>query len=243
MMILSRLGTFLILAALTSPARAQTADGLVAKNLAARGGAHKLRTVRTMMITGTITLGGETSPISIKVRRPNQIREEFKVQGAEIARAFDGTAGWQSQKSGEEKKIESLGAGEANNIREEAENAIDGPLLDYSKKGSKLEMLGRDVIGGKPVYKLKVTTHLGTSITQFLDAATFLEVHEEIERTVNGKVVLIVEDVGDYREVEGIKFAHQFISGTTENPRQSVLQIDKIELNVPVERRVFAMPK
>lgn len=242
-MILPRLAGILILTTLSSAGWAQTADGLVAKNLAARGGAGKLRAVRTMVMAGTISLGGETSPISIKVRRPSQIREEFKVQGAEIARAFDGTTGWQSQKSGDEKKTESLGAGEGNNIREEAENAIDGPLLDYSKKGSKLEMLGRDVIGGKPVYKLKVTTHLGTSITQFLDAATFLEVHEEIERTVNGTLVLIVEDVGDYREVGGIKFAHQFISGTAENPRASVLQIDKMELNVPVERTVFGMPK
>jgi hypothetical protein len=242
-MILPRLAVILMLTSLSSPVRAQTADELVTKNLAARGGANKLRAVRTMVMTGTISFGEQSSPISVKVRRPNQIREEFKVEGAEITRAFDGTAGWQSRKSGEESKVEALSGGEGNNIREEAENAIEGPLLDYSKKGSKLEALGRDTVGGKPVYKLRVTTHMGTSITQFLDATTFLEVHEEIERTVNGKLVMIVEDVGDYRDVAGIKFAHQFISGTTENPRASVLQIDKMELDIPVEASVFIMPK
>ena len=225
-----------------SVAWGQTADELVAKNLAARGGVEKLRAIRTMVLTGTISFGEQSSPIAVKAWRPNQIREEFKVQGTEVTRAYDGTIGWQIEKSGEESKVDVLHGGEADNIREEAENAIEGPLVDYAKKGSKVEALGRDTLGGKPVYKLKITTHMGTSITQFLDATSYLEMHEEIERTVDGKLTTIVEDVGDYHDIGGIKFAHRFVSGTKENPQASTLQVDKMELNVPIEASVFSMP-
>jgi hypothetical protein len=221
---------------------AQTADELIAKNLAARGGAEKLRAVQTMLIHGTISFGDASSPIEVKAQRPGRIREEFTVDGTAMTRAYDGSTGWTAQKKGDENKVEALSGGEADNIREEAENAIEGPLLDYAKKGSKVDALGRDTWDGKPVYKLKITTHMATSIVQFLDSATYLEIHEEIERTVDGKLMVIVEDVGDYRDVSGIKYAHRFVSGTEENPKANTFQVEKMELNAPVDAGLFAMP-
>ena len=221
---------------------AQSADELVAKNVAARGGAEKLRAIKTMVMSGTISFGEEKSPITVKAWRPNQIREEFTVQGTELTRAFDGNTGWQIEKNGEESKLNLMSGGESDNIKEEAENAIEGPLLDYAKKGSKVEALGKDTVEGRPAYKLKITTRGGSSITQFLDGTTYLEIYEEIERSVNGKPMTIVEDVSDYREVGGVKFAHRFVSGPRENPQASTLQIDKMELNVPIAESVFAVP-
>lgn len=242
-MIVARIAVYLLSLGVVSAGWAQTADELVTKNLAARGGVKNLRAIRTMKLTGTISYGDATSPISVQARRPSQIREDFKVQGNDVTRAYDGSTGWQSEKAGDQTKAEALTAGDADNIREEAENAIEGPLLDYAKKGSKLKVLGRDTLDGKAVYKLKITTHMGTSITQFLDAATYLEIHEEIERTVDGKLLTIVEDVGDYRDVGGVKFAHRFISGTKENPHATTLQIEKMQLDVPIDASVFTMPK
>ena len=93
------------------------------------------------------------------------------------------------------------------------------------------------------IFKLKITTSLGTSITQFLDAASYLEIHEEIERSANGKLITIVEDVGDYREVDGVRFAHRFVSGTREDPTASKLQIDKMQLNTPADAAAFDKPQ
>ena len=231
--------TIIVFLALAASCSAQTADELITKNLAARGGAEKLRAIQTMTMEGTISFGETSSPLTVKVRRPNQIREDFKIDGNAVSRAYDGASGWEMQAD----KLRQLEAGDLNNIREEAENAIEGPLLDYAKKGSRVEALGKVAIDGKPVYKLKITTSLGTSITQFLDASTFLEIHEEIERSANGKLMMIVENVGDYREVNGVKFAHRFVSGTPDSPTASTLQINKMQLGVSVDAAVFAMPR
>jgi hypothetical protein len=239
-----RIGVVFCTSALPITGFAQTADQLVRNNIAARGGAPRLRAVRSMAITGTIRFGKEGSTITVRALRPEKIREDFTVQGTEITRGYDGATGWLlQQKNGEDKKLEILSGGDADNIRDEAENAIEGPLLDYVKKKSKIEAIGRDTWQGKPVYKLKIRTHIGADITQFLDAKTYLEIHEEIERTVDGRLTVIVEDVGDYRDVGGIKFAHRFVSGTKESPGATLLQIEKMKLNVPLDASLFAVPK
>ena len=225
----------LFLTAAISACRAQTVDELIAKNLAARGGAEKLRAIQTMSMAGTISFGDASSPLTVKTGRPNRIREDFQIQGSDVTRAYDGSSGWEMQAG----KVRELADGELDNIREEAENAIEGPLLDYAKKGSKAEVLGKDFVGAMSVFKLKITTRLGTSITQFLDASSYLEIHEEIERSAGGKTITIVEDVGDYREVGGVKFAHRFVSGTKENPTASILQVEKMQLNMPVDAGAF----
>ena len=169
---------FLLTAAICS---AQTADELVAKNLAARGGGEKLRSIQTMVMTGSLSFGNASSPLSVKVARPNRIREDFTVDGSAVTRSYDGAAGWQMQSG----QVSDLTGGDLNNILEEAANAIEGPLLDYAKKGNKVEALGKDTWAGKPVLKLKITTRQGTGITEFLDASSYLEIHEEIERSAN----------------------------------------------------------
>jgi hypothetical protein len=229
-------GMLMVFLAFATASFGQTADEVIAKNLAARGGAEKLRAIQTMTMTGTISFGDAGSPLKVKVRRPNQIREDFKIEGQDMTRAYDGAAGWE-MKGGQTRD---LADGELDNIREEAENAIEGPLLDYAKKGSKAELLGKGDVGGKPVFKIKITTKMGTGITQFLDTSSYLEIHEEIERSVNGKSMMIVEDVGDYREVNGVKFAHRFVSGSRENPTASTLQVEKMELDEAVVASEFA---
>jgi hypothetical protein len=233
-----------VFAVLVAACWGQTADELIAKNLAARGGAAKLRAIRTMQMTGTISFTETPSPIRVRAKRPSMIREDMQVQSGNLTRAYDGKTGWQrlGTKKNPLAKATALADGVLDNIREEGENAIEGPLLDYAKKGNKVEALGQDSFDGKPVYKLKVTTKAGSGITQFLDAETYLEIHEEIERSVNGHLSTVVEDVGDYREVGGIKFAHKFVSGSKEKPKSATLQFEKMELNVPLGAEVFAMP-
>jgi hypothetical protein len=52
----------LVLAASTARAQAPSVDEIVAKNLAARGGLDKLRSLQTMKMTGTINVQGMDMP-------------------------------------------------------------------------------------------------------------------------------------------------------------------------------------
>jgi hypothetical protein len=68
---------------------AQTADELVAKNIAARGGPEKLRAIHTMTMAATISFGPQgSSPLTVHAMRPDKIREDFKIDGKPSMRAW-----------------------------------------------------------------------------------------------------------------------------------------------------------
>lgn len=60
-------------------ATAQTADEIIAKNIAARG-LDKLKSVRSVTITGRLEGPVMDSPISVRLKRPNKYRDGLERQ-------------------------------------------------------------------------------------------------------------------------------------------------------------------
>src|SRR5271154_6137872 len=195
-------------------AQAQTADELIAKNVAARGGIAKLRAIRSMLITAKlVTPDGGGGPMTVRLLRPDLIQEEMKFGATVTIRTFDGKSGWTSNRGSSHEDVKVLTGGDLENLRDEGANGIDGALADYKTKGNRVEFSGAAVVEGRPCYKLKVTLRSGHVQYQYLDSQTFLEVHEEIVRSFDGKETTIEESVGDYRQEGGVLFAHKFVSG------------------------------
>jgi hypothetical protein len=88
----------LLAAAAAPPPPAPTVQEVLAKSLAARGGAQKLHAVQTRREIGTLELGaGNRWPFVVEHKRPNRMRMEIELQGAKLIRGFDGAHGWQKQ--------------------------------------------------------------------------------------------------------------------------------------------------
>src|SRR5205814_8255603 len=98
------------------------------------------------------------------------------------------------------------------NIQDQAD--FYGPLVEYKAKGHRVELIGKENVQGTSCYKLKIMLKTGNLMYQYLDAKTFLEVREELIHTVDGKQMEIEETVGDYKEVGGVLFAHEYDSNT-----------------------------
>jgi len=230
--------------ALAASTPAQTVDGIIAKNLAARGGIAKMRAIRSMVLTARLaTPDGGQGSLTVRLLRPNRIREEVIFSAMNSTRAFDGQSAWLHSRENNREDVRPLTGGDLDNLQDEAENGIDGPLADHASKGNKVELVGTEQLEGKPCYKLKITLHSGHIQFQYLDAKTFLEIREEIVRTVDGQDTVIEETVGDYRREGGILFAHSFVSGVVGSPQRTTLTIDKFDLNPPVDKALFQMPK
>jgi len=228
---------------LSPAAHAQTADELVAKNLAARGGIARLRAIRTMTVTAKlVTPDGGGGPMTINLMRPDRIREEMHFGAALTIRTFDGKSAWVLDRGANHEDIKDLTGGDLENLQDEGANGIDGSLADYKEKGNKVAFEGAAVVEGRPCYKLKVTLRTGHMQYLYLDSQTYLEVHEEIVRTFNGKENIIEETIGDYREEGGVMFAHRYVSGFAGSAKKSTLTFEKIELNLPIEETLFAKP-
>ncbi len=66
------------LALMAAPVAAQTVDEIVAKHVAALGGAAKLKAIKTKKITGKASGGGGPEiPVRVEQARPEKMRLEF----------------------------------------------------------------------------------------------------------------------------------------------------------------------
>lgn len=223
-------------------AEAQTVDEIIAKNLAARGGKDRIAAIKTVEIKGTIAFGDVEGPIWIRIRRENQIRQDFMLDHQPGTRAYDGKMGWEWMSFQAQEGPHPLADGDLENIREEAENAIDGPLLNAAARGNKVEYLGKVAVGGRTGHKLRITMKSGRVIEQYLDPATYLAFYEEIERNVGNHEALIVGTIGDYEETKGVQFARKFVNGPREKPEAQKLTITSVDVDATFADDIFEMP-
>lgn len=229
----------LALLALASGAGAQTLDEILASYLQARGGLDKLKAVQTARLTGRISFAiGMEAPFTLEKKRPNAMRAEFTLEGAKGVQAFDGRTAW-TQAPGE-RVAERLGAEESGQVEEQAD--FDGPLVDWKAKGHSLELQGKERLGTREAFRLKLTTKNGNVRTIFLDAATHLEVRIQGKRNFGGEEVVIESSLGDYREVDGLKVPFRIESGPKGVPQRQRIAFDKLELGVAIDDARFRMP-
>ncbi len=220
---------------------AQTADEIIAKNIQARGGADKLKSVKSIKSTATMAMGpGMEAPGVLIQKRENLARLEFTIQGLTAVQAYDGKNAWQVMPFMGKKDPELMSADEAKEVEEMAD--MDGPLMDYKSKGHQVELLGKEKVEGTDAYKLKVSLKNGDVQTVYIDADSFLEIKEETKRTVRGSEQVFESSIGDYKEVNGIIFPFAEESGVKGSQQKEKLTVTKIELNVPVDDSIFKMP-
>jgi hypothetical protein len=221
---------------------AQTADELVAKNIQAKGGIDKIKAVQSYRMTGKLVAGGGfTGSVGQENIRPNLVRETFAFQGLTAVQAYDGTTGWQIQPFGGRKDPQLMGEDDLPDLLIDSD--FDGPMVDYKEKGNSVEYLGHDVVDGDDALRLKVTLKSGNIIYYYLDPDTFLEIRKETQEFVRGSVKENVTDLGSYKPVAGVMYPFSIASGPKTDPTSwQTVTVEKIEVNVPIERSEFAVP-
>jgi len=237
-----KLSLVVALAVLLVPSMlAQTVDEIIAKNVQARGGMDKIKSVQTIRSTATMTMGpGMEAPGLMIQKRPDMARLEFTVQGLTAIQAYDGKDAWQIMPFTGKKDPETMSADDKKDLEENGD--IDGPLVDYKSKGNKVELLGKEKLEGTDAYKLRVALKNGDVITMYLDADSFLEIKEELKRNVRGSEQEVEAVMGDYKEVNGLMFPFATENGIKGSQQKQKITISKIELNTPVDDAIFKMP-
>jgi hypothetical protein len=110
--------------------------------------------------------------------------------------------------------------------------------VDTGAKG-KAELLGKEAAGGHDAYKVKVTLLSGDVYTYYIDSASYLPIHWQGARVINGKPVVFESDFSDYREAGGVKFAFQIDSWMQGSSQKQKIAFTKIEINPPIDDARF----
>jgi hypothetical protein len=119
---------------------------------------------------------------------------------------------------------------------------IAGPLVNYAAKGYQAVLKGKDTVNGKEAYKIQLTNAAGKEITYYIDTKTNLLIQlrqmGDANRSGGGGTTEIITDLSDYKEVGGVMFPHTIVTEGTGMGSGS-MTFDKIEVNVPVDEKLY----
>ena len=234
----------LALGLLTRPAQAQTIDEIVARHIEARGGKARLSAIQTIKLTRTVATGiGTPLKVVVYKKRPNLMRlEQASAQpGATvIPRAINPEVVWDTVQGKPVPRPDQIAA-----ETRDVEGDFDGLLVDWKDKGHSVVLDGREKSAGGEAYKLTVTLKSGLKRTIYLDAQTFLERrHTGVLNLPGGRQFDVIITFDNWRDVEGVKFPFDITEERTgKEPVVSlVTYTETIELNIPLDDGMFAMP-
>jgi len=234
---------WLLVAGLTGAAvQAQTADEIINKHLAARGGKDKIKAVQSARMTGKLVMTGQgmEAPITMELARPNKMRMEFTIQGMTGIQAYDGKSGWSVMPFMGKTEPEAMSADDIKQAEDQAD--LDGMLVDYKEKGHQVEYVGKEDVEGTPAHKLKVTKKNGDVVNVYIDAESYMNIKEAGKVKVRGQEIEGQTTFGDFKTVDGLVFPFSIEQKAQGGPGGMVISISKIEINPALEASRFAMP-
>jgi hypothetical protein len=223
-------------------AQAMTADELVNKNVAARGGMDGLQAIKSLRLSGKMIVGGFGAEIdAVQIyKRPGAYRFEGTLQGMTMVQSYDGKEAWRISPFQGRKDPERTSADDAKELAEQAD--FDGSWVNAGAKGNKLDYLSTEDVDGTEAHKLKVTLANGDVEYVYFDPDAFLVIRTLKQRTVRGVELREETDYSDYEKVNGTFVAFSTSSGNAGDTQRTKFTVDKADANASVDDATFAFP-
>lgn len=210
---------------------AQTADEIVAKNIAALGGAEKLSSLKSVKMEGNLSTQGIDIPITLTKLHMKGMRMDLEIMGTANYQLANETKGWVFMPIQQMDAPQEMPAEQHKSIKSQMD--VQGTLFNYKEKGYTVEYVGTEKLDGGDAWKLKVIKN-GEPSFYFIDTKTNLLVKTSATREVNGQSMDIESVFSDYKKnADGFMFAY------TTNTTQGNIVYDKISTNIPVDEKIF----
>lgn len=254
----------------TPPQPLLSAQQIVEKNVAARGGLKAWRAVQTMRMTGKIDAGrlrtkppvplytvtkthfdpsniksapvGEMVqlPFVMNLERPNKMRFEMQFRGDTAIQVYDGANGWKLRPFLGRHEVESFTPEEEKIASQQQQ--LDGFLIDYAAKGTRVESEGIEKVDGNDAYKLKLTLKNGDVRHVWVDAKSFLDVKIDGTRRMDGKPKQVATYFRDYKSVQGLTLPFTMETSVEGVKGSEDIAIQQVEVNPKLAESEFTRP-
>jgi hypothetical protein len=143
-------------------------------------------------------------PFLMELARPRKMRFELQFAGQTALQVYDGVSGWKLRPYLNRLEVEPYTADEIKAASMQSE--LDGLLVDYAAKGTRIESDGTEKVEDRDTYKLKLTLKSGQVTHVWVDAQTFLETKIEGQpRRLDGTYHPVEIYYRDYRNVDGLE--------------------------------------
>jgi hypothetical protein len=242
---------------------------ILERNAAARGGLEAWRKVSSLSMSGKMDAGrarvvhpedyaaGHKRPLNaagsepdrgtlvqvpftMEFKRPRKSRVEIDFHGQKAVQVYDGQKGYKLRPYLNRSDWQPFNANETKAAAEQQE--LDGALLDYAAKGTRIEVEGMAPVEGHDAFRLKLKFKDGQEERIWVDASSFLEVRIDGARAVGPRSRPLHTYLRDYRPVNGLKVP--FLTETQVEGRADPERIivDAVTVNPTLDNARFAPP-
>jgi hypothetical protein len=264
---------------IAKPRATLSASDIISKNVAARGGLQAWRAVQSISMEGKLGAGGNQRntlplpipgnksgkltvptrpaeevqlPFEMDLQRPRKARFQIQFGGKTAVQVYDGTNGWKLRPYLNRLEVEPFTSDELKTSSMQPE--LDGPLVDYVAKGTRIELEGMEKVENRDAYKLQLTMKDGHAFHIWIDALTFLETKIEGQpRRLDGIEHPVEVYYRDYRPVNGLQIpfvletkvlpvTHAEVNGGSTAISTEKIVIERVAVNPRLDTSLFAKP-
>src|SRR3954451_12636061 len=180
-------------------AKAQTAEGIIAKHIEAIGGKEKLSRIKSVRMENTIQVMGNDAPSTTVILNGKGFRNESEFNGQKMVQVVTDKGGWMINPM--------MGGTTAQPMPEEQfkagqEQIYAVPFLNYAARGNKAELLGQEKVGTVNAYKIKLIGKDSGSTTYYFDPATYYIIQTVKSAEMMGQQMQVTTTYSDFKKTE-----------------------------------------
>jgi outer membrane lipoprotein-sorting protein len=181
-------------------------------------------------------------PFTLEMKRPRKSRLELQFAGKTAVQVFDGTNGWKVRPFLNRNDVDPFTAEELKSEVDQPD--MEGPLVDYAAKGTKVALAGVEPVNGHDAYKLKLTTKSGKVQHIWIDTQSFLDVKVQgTPRRFDGRMRDVWIYQRDFKTVGGLNIPHEYetaVDGVTQTHK---MVYESVKVNTSLDDARFTKPQ
>lgn len=217
--------------------QAQSLADIVNKNVAALGGADKLKVLKSQYAEGTMEMQGMNFPFKRWVLQDKAMRLEFEAMGTTNIQVLTSAGGWIQMPVMGKTTPEDMDSASIRAMGKQLD--LTGDFYRYNEKGNKLELLEPETVDGVKLAKVKVTYTNGNATTCFVDPATGNVLRTANSMAIQGQHMELVTNISNFAKTAD---GYNYGSSISQEPVGVKINITKMENNVPVSENMFRKP-
>lgn len=231
------LTSFLILVTAVAQAQTPSVNEIIAGYAKAIGGVDALKKITSMKSTGSVAMQGMDLPMTSQVVFNKGVRIDVDVMGQSVIRAYGNGKGWEINPFGGKPTATEMSGEDLIEMKEQI-NPVD-KLIDYENLGHKVELVGEETFEGIKGWNIKfIHKETGKAMNYFISATDYMLVKTSGKKEMMGQIVDEQTVFSNIKEFGGLKFPTTISVSFNGNLFQEV-SISNIELNVPVDEKIF----
>ena len=217
--------------------KAQTADEIITKHFEALGGKDKIAQIKSVYEETSVQVQGNEAPSNLSILNGKAYRLESDFNGQKMVQVFTDKGGWSINPM--------TGGSDPVALPDEQYKPnkdqiyIGGPLLNYSSRGNKVELQGKE----EGAFKIKETNKENISTTFYIDPNTYYITKSISTGTMMGQQMEIIRTFSNYQKTE-YGYVMPFTVEISYGGQFSIISnVKKIEINKELDPKIFEMPK